>query len=151
MYPSPSFRASDADREAVVAHLSAAAADGRLSLSEFDARTRHVYASRTWGELLRIVRDLPPLPPVAVPPRSAPEPAWPTVALVLGIISVLMMFCAPISVIAGLAAVVFGVLGLLPGTRGAGTRRGMALAGLICGASGMLLSIALTIFIAGID
>ncbi|MEV4508922.1 DUF1707 domain-containing protein [Dactylosporangium sp. NPDC049525] len=153
MYPSPSFRASDADREAVVAHLSTAAAEGRLSLSEFDARTRHVYASRTWGELLHIVRDLPPLPPPAAtaPPKPAPEPAWPTISLILGIISVPMMFCAPVSVITGLGAVVFGVLGLLPATRGAGDRRGAALAGLLCGAFGTVLSIALTIFIAGID
>jgi hypothetical protein len=150
MYPSPSFRASDTDREAVVAHLGAAAADGRLSLAEFSERTRQVYASRTWGELLRIVRDLPPLPPPAAPPEPERDPAWPTVALVLGIVCLPMMFCAPISVILGVAAVVFGVLGLLPATRGAGRQRGLALAGLLCGAFGAVTSVALTVFLAGI-
>ena len=151
MYPSPSFRASDADREAVVAHLSAAATDGRLSLSEFSERTRHVYASRTWGELLRIVRDLPPLPLTAAPPKPAQEPVWPTIALILGIVSVPMMFCAPISVTTGLAAVVFGVLGLLPATRGAGRQHGMALAGLLCGTLGTVVSVALAVLIARLD
>jgi hypothetical protein len=151
MYPSPSFRASDADREVVVAHLSAAAAEGRLSLAEFDARTRHVYASRTWGDLLRIVRDLPPLPLTAVAPKPAPDPVWPTVALVLGVVCLPLMFCALISVPLGLTAVVFGLLGLLPATRGAGRQRGLALAGLLCGALGAVLSVAVTIFIAGVS
>ena len=151
MYPSPSFRASDADRELVVAHLSAAAAEGRLSLSEFDARTRHVYASRTWGELLRVVRDLPPLPLTPTPPRSAADPVWPTLALILGLVSLPVTFCAPLGVTLGLAAAVFGVLGLLPATRGTGRQRGMALTGLLCGVFGIILSITLTILIAGIE
>src|SRR5215467_3637405 len=59
MYPRPWIRVSDADREAVVAHLSAAAAEGRLTLNEFSERARLAYASTTAGELATLVRDLP--------------------------------------------------------------------------------------------
>jgi hypothetical protein len=151
--PPPSFRASDADREAVVAHLNAAVADGRLSLSEFDTRTRHVYRSRTWGELLRIVHDLPPLLVKPGPPKPAAAPAWPQVALGLGIASLPTAFCAPVGITAGVLAVVFGVLGLRSSSapsQPAG-RHGQALAGLICGAFGTALSIWLAILIAGLD
>ncbi|MET7424205.1 DUF1707 and DUF4190 domain-containing protein [Dactylosporangium sp. NPDC005555] len=150
MYPSPSFRASDADREAVVAHLSTALGEGRLSLAEFDARARHVYAARTWGELTHIVRDLPPLP-VAAAETPRQDPVWPALALVFGVLSVLLAFCLPVSVVLGLGGIVFGSLGLHKATRGAGRRAGMALAGLICGSAGLLLTIAFTIYVAALD
>jgi hypothetical protein len=45
---------------------------------------------------------------------------------------------------------VFGLLGLLPATRGAGRQRGLALAGLLCGALGAVLSVVVTILIVGV-
>jgi hypothetical protein len=67
------IRASDAEREATVAALNTAAAEGRLSLEEFTERARRGYASRTREDLASLVRDLPaPSPfPAAAPPRPA--------------------------------------------------------------------------------
>jgi hypothetical protein len=56
------IRASDRDRDAVVAALRDAYAAGRLTLEEFDERTTAAYASKTWGELRRLTEDLPAQP-----------------------------------------------------------------------------------------
>lgn len=53
------IRASDADRERVVAILREAYTEGRLDLTEFDERTTAAYAARTWAELRELTRDLP--------------------------------------------------------------------------------------------
>ncbi len=54
------MRASDADREQVVARLRKAADEGRLFVDEFDERLGHALTARTYGELDAIVGDLPP-------------------------------------------------------------------------------------------
>jgi hypothetical protein len=57
--PAPrDLRASDADRERVVALLSEAAADGRLTLGEHSARAERAYSARTLGELASLTADL---------------------------------------------------------------------------------------------
>jgi hypothetical protein len=57
--PSPrDLRASDADRERVVALLTEAAADGRLSAQEHAERLERAYAARTLGELAGLTGDL---------------------------------------------------------------------------------------------
>jgi hypothetical protein len=56
------IRASDQDRDAVVATLRDAYTAGRLTLEEFDERTTAAYASKTWGELRRLTEDLPAQP-----------------------------------------------------------------------------------------
>jgi hypothetical protein len=57
--PAPrDLRASDSDRESVVTLLSAAAADGRLTLSEHTERVEQAYAARTLGELAGLTSDL---------------------------------------------------------------------------------------------
>lgn len=56
------IRASDADREAVVATLREAYTAGRLTLDEFDERVTAAYAGRTWGELRTLTEDLPVRP-----------------------------------------------------------------------------------------
>ena len=45
------IRASDRDRDAVVATLRDAFSEGRLSLEEFQERATATYAARTWGDL----------------------------------------------------------------------------------------------------
>jgi hypothetical protein len=52
-------RVSDAEREAVVARLGVAAAEGRLEFAEFEDRAALAYASRTEADLARLVADLP--------------------------------------------------------------------------------------------
>ena len=54
------LRASDADRERVVAVLAEAASDGRLTLDEHSERVQRAYRARTLGELAGLTRDLVP-------------------------------------------------------------------------------------------
>ena len=57
--PLPEPRASDADRERTVEILNRAGADGRLSVDELEERIQAAYATRTRGELDRLVADVP--------------------------------------------------------------------------------------------
>jgi len=54
------LRASDADRERVVAVLAEAASDGRLTLDEHSERVQRAYRARTLGELAGLTKDLVP-------------------------------------------------------------------------------------------
>ena len=63
-------RASDADREAVARTLQDALADGRLTLAEFEQRTRDVYRTTTRGELAALTADL-----AVAPPSKASKPS----------------------------------------------------------------------------
>ena len=58
--PAPTgLRASDRERDDVVARLQIAFADGRIDAEEFDTRVRGVLDSRTRGELVVFTADLP--------------------------------------------------------------------------------------------
>jgi hypothetical protein len=74
-----SIRASDQDRDVVVAVLRDAYTAGRLTLEEFDERMTAAYASRTWGELRKLTEDLPAQPILGsdVPGRPLPAPTLP--------------------------------------------------------------------------
>ncbi|MEQ4204371.1 DUF1707 domain-containing protein [Actinopolymorpha sp. B17G11] len=52
------YRAGDADREAVVERLRAAASDGRLDLAEFEERMSAAYTAKTFAELAPLTADL---------------------------------------------------------------------------------------------
>jgi hypothetical protein len=54
-----SLRASDADREAVTERLRLAAAEGRLEPDELEDRLHTALRARTYGELDRVLADLP--------------------------------------------------------------------------------------------
>jgi hypothetical protein len=56
------IRASDADREAVVATLREAYMAGRLTMDEFDERMTSAYDGRTYGDLRQLTVDLPVQP-----------------------------------------------------------------------------------------
>lgn len=99
------IRASDADREHVVEILREAYSTGRLSLEEFDERTTHAFAAKTWGGLRELTRDLPqqarleipqpglqvkpardkPLPVSGPPPGRRLSPMLPILVIWLGI------------------------------------------------------------------
>ncbi|WP_307848720.1 DUF1707 SHOCT-like domain-containing protein [Microbispora oryzae] len=66
------LRASDADRERVVAVLTDAVADGRLSPPEHEERLDQACRARTLGELAALTADL--LPPESQPFRMDPGP-----------------------------------------------------------------------------
>jgi hypothetical protein len=52
------YRAADADREAVIERLQAAAQDGRLDFQEFEERMAAAYEAKTFGELEPLTADL---------------------------------------------------------------------------------------------
>ncbi|HLZ38209.1 MAG TPA: DUF1707 domain-containing protein [Mycobacteriales bacterium] len=70
----PSLRASDDDRERVVARLREHCAQGRPSVEEFKERLDAAYAARTVGELALLTRDLPE---EGSHPLARPEPPRP--------------------------------------------------------------------------
>lgn len=61
----PDLRASDADREAVVARLHDAFTRGLLTMEECDERMAAAYAARFVRDLPPLTADLPPVPPTA--------------------------------------------------------------------------------------
>jgi DUF1707 SHOCT-like domain len=74
------LRAADADRQFVAERLRDALNEGRLSLSEYDERLKEAYAARTYGELDRLLGDLPSVAAAQqsqVVPHAAPAPAPP--------------------------------------------------------------------------
>ncbi len=73
-------RASDADRDAVLADLSQHFQAGRLTAEEFDERSSKALTARTWGELRELMTDLPDLRHPARPDSTAetgPGGSWP--------------------------------------------------------------------------
>ena len=60
------MRAADTDRVAVAQRLQLAVDEGRLDITDFDDRLQRAYAAKTYGELDRLVADLP-----APAPRAA--------------------------------------------------------------------------------
>jgi hypothetical protein len=63
------IRVGDADRESICGRLNRAVTDGRLTLTEYDARLQLLYRAETCGELAEIVSDLPQS-------DDRPEPKW---------------------------------------------------------------------------
>lgn len=74
MVDRPEMRASDADRDRIAAVLRDAHADGRLAQDELLERLGATYEARTYGDLDRLVADLP-RPTRAPATRPAPHPA----------------------------------------------------------------------------
>jgi DNA-binding transcriptional ArsR family regulator len=60
--PAPHARAADADRDAVAAALAEHFAQGRLTRGELSARLELTLTARTYADLSRATRDLPPFP-----------------------------------------------------------------------------------------
>lgn len=71
------FRTSDADRDRVAALLRDHFAAGRLTPEELDERLTVTLNARTFGELRRVLADLPGPAPV-LRPASGAAPAWVT-------------------------------------------------------------------------
>jgi Domain of unknown function (DUF1707) len=72
-YRPPQIRASDADRDAVVAALSEHFQAGRLTTEELEGRTGQALAARTLGQLDELTADLPAPRPAADPAPVAPR------------------------------------------------------------------------------
>jgi hypothetical protein len=65
------MRAADADRQHVADQLREALSEGRLDLHEYDERLKDAYAARTYGDLDRLLTDLPNAAPLVPAPRQA--------------------------------------------------------------------------------
>jgi hypothetical protein len=75
-----SIRVSDADRDRVTAQLRDHFAAGRITPGELDERLSAALNAKTFGNLRRIMADLPgpvPAPPGAAPPPLRATAAWP--------------------------------------------------------------------------
>lgn len=92
--PELSLRASDAERETVVERLQVALSEGRLTVTEFDERTRDAYAATTRGDLAALTEDLPKveLEPAILDRR------WADCVITLGLLT---MVWAVLSVLSG--------------------------------------------------
>jgi len=67
------LRASHEDRDRVVELLRVSAGDGRLTADELDERLELAMTARTYGELAKLVADLPAAGSVTSAPRPAPR------------------------------------------------------------------------------
>ncbi|HEY6694073.1 MAG TPA: DUF1707 and DUF4190 domain-containing protein [Solirubrobacteraceae bacterium] len=126
------MRASDADRDAAVERLRAAALDGRLDADELEERLGAAYAARHIAELAALTEDVTPEPEplVFVRPGSRVN----VLAIVSLVSSLLWM-----GWLGSIAAIVTGHLALHQISRSAGTETGRtaALVGLLFGYFGL--------------
>ncbi|MFG2358091.1 DUF4190 domain-containing protein [Streptomyces sp. NPDC048521] len=79
--------------------------------------------------------------------QPAPSDGMGTASLVLGILASLGFLLWPVALVLGILAIIFGAIGRGKAGRGEATNPGVALAGLICGATGIVLVLALFAFI----
>jgi len=68
------IRISDADRERVTARLREHFAEGRLTSEELDERISAALSAKTFGDLRKIMADLPDSSPA--PPNAKQPPPW---------------------------------------------------------------------------
>jgi Domain of unknown function (DUF1707) len=85
-----SLRASDADRDAVAEKLRVAAVEGRLSADELDERVGLALRARTYGDLSRLLIDLPVARP-RVRRRATPMVASLVLRLVLAVAALMVI------------------------------------------------------------
>ncbi|MGW0884133.1 DUF4190 domain-containing protein [Streptomyces sp. NPDC002671] len=71
--------------------------------------------------------------------QQMPSNGMGTASLVLGILSAVGFIIWPVALVLGILSVIFGALGRGRASRGEATNPGVALAGLICGAAGIVL------------
>ncbi|GGW75014.1 hypothetical protein GCM10010503_60740 [Streptomyces lucensis JCM 4490] len=79
--------------------------------------------------------------------QPAPNDAMGTASLVLGILSAIGFMLWPVALVLGILAIIFGAIGRGKAHRGEATNPGVALAGLICGACGIVLVLGLFAFV----
>lgn len=71
-------------------------------------------------------------------------------ALVVGIVSLFVWWIPFLGLVVAVVAVVLGIVGIRKASRGAASNKGMAIAGLVTGALGLVASLIITIFFVGI-
>src|SRR4051812_21860178 len=113
--PQSEIRASDAERERVVAFLRDHTLAGRLSHEELEERVGAAYAAVTIGDLERLIDDLPrarhPAPARPRPVRPQRRNEAPPALIVAGV-ALLMVTGLPVLFIGGVVAVLALVFAL---------------------------------------
>lgn len=144
------MRASDSDREHVADRLRTAVTEGRLSHEEFEERLHDALSARTYGQLDPLLADLPAATStsatVAYAGTTPKTNGLAIASLVLGVAGFLFLWG-----IGPLGALVSGVMAkreirLSNGTQGGG---GLASAGIVLGALGLLLAIVAIVAMTG--
>jgi hypothetical protein len=79
--------------------------------------------------------------------QPMPSNGMGTASLVVGIISAVIFCLWPIAIILGMLALIFGTIGRGKARRGEATNPGQALAGIICGAVGLVLGLGMLAFV----
>ena len=95
-----SLRAADADRDEVAERLRKAAVDGRIDADELEDRLHLALRARTYGELRRLVSDLPVARRRARRPRSPVLTVLFAAALAVAMIVVAVLVLALIALVA---------------------------------------------------
>ncbi len=112
------IRASDSERERVVAFLREHALQGRLDNEELEERIGLAYAAVYVGDLERLIADLPRSSQPATRHRRPPAPRHrhrrhePNPALIVAGVAVLFVTGVPVAILAGLIAIVAVVVAL---------------------------------------
>jgi hypothetical protein len=140
------IRANDADRENVRAILQQAYAEGRLNWADFDARSSALVNSQTYDQLAALTADLPNRIPVSAPQVYQPMPGVqrPTnglavASLACGVGQIIVWFFGAI------AAIILGHMARRQIRQTGEAGDGMAMAGLVLGYVGLILSVVGTI------
>jgi hypothetical protein len=82
-------------------------------------------------------------------PGMQPLPAngMGTAGLVLGILSAIVFCLWPLAIVLGILGVIFGAIGRGKVSKGMATNAGQALAGIICGAVGIVLGVGMLVLL----
>ncbi|HLK73098.1 MAG TPA: DUF1707 domain-containing protein [Streptosporangiaceae bacterium] len=105
------MRASDADRDAVLADLSEHFQAGRLTAEELEERTGQTLAARTWGELEVPLADLPATRPAFQAPADPSSGARPWLSS--GRVTALVFIGIAAVLVVGVAHVGWGLIWML--------------------------------------
>jgi hypothetical protein len=140
------LRASDAEREATVERLRAAALEGRLDSDELEERLSSAYGARWNSELARLTADVTPPPPRA-PVFVRPAARTNGFAIASVVAGCMWMFW-----LGSVLAVVFGHVAIRQIDQSAGTQSGRsaAIVGLALGYLGIAWMVfVLAVFVSG--
>jgi hypothetical protein len=101
----------------------------------------HTAAHRLGREELTTPYPPPPPGSPAPTPGGQQNNTFGLLALILGIVSIPLVCCLYLGVPVGIAAVVLGFLGKQKADQGLANNRGMAIAGMICGAAAVVFAV----------
>jgi Domain of unknown function (DUF1707) len=107
-----SLRASDADRDAVAERLRQAAVEGRLDPDELEQRLHAALRAKTYGELDRLLGDLPSQPVKWERPRRGVAPAT-SFAVVMVLRTIVALAILGVVLVAAAAAFAWWMIGLV--------------------------------------